>query len=103
MLYVAKLLLTNKQGGSLAQMTVIPGLSAEDKTIGAIVMHTVTVLSANVEHPFLLPFLHKMTNPKALAVRMLHMYIHNVFCEYVCSLNTRILTCQLCQKMTYKR
>lgn len=49
-------------------MRVRSGLSPECKILGAIVVHTATVLSSNAEQPFLLPFVNMFSNPAALAV-----------------------------------
>ena len=46
-------------------MTIRPGLSSESKILGGIVIHTISVLSAN---PILLPFYVMLTKPEALVV-----------------------------------
>lgn len=68
---MARLLLTNKQGGPLAQMTMTQTLPAEFKTLGSVVVHTVAVLSSNSAYPILLPFVNMMTNPAVLSVSSL--------------------------------
>ena len=69
MLKMAKLFLQNKQGSPLLQMRVQPGQTLECKTLGAIIVHTATVLSANSKQPLLLPLVNMLTNPAAITVR----------------------------------
>lgn len=64
----ARLLLTNQQGGPLAQMTITPTLPSECKTLGSIVLHSVAVFSSNSRYQILLPFVNMLTNPAALTV-----------------------------------
>ena len=66
----ARLLLVNKQGGPLAQMCITPELPAQYKTLGALVVHTVAVVNTHAGLPILLPFVNMLTNPGALAVRL---------------------------------
>lgn len=68
MLQAARLLLTNKQGGPLAQMTISPTLLSECKTLGSIVIHTASVVSSKSTCQVLLPFFNMLTNPAALTV-----------------------------------
>ncbi len=69
MCHTARLLLTNKQGGHLAQLSITPDDTGSMlKTLGAIVIHAVVVLDSNSRQPALLPFVNMMTNPAALAV-----------------------------------
>lgn len=65
---MAQLLLTNQQGGNLAQMAISPTQSPECKTVGAIVIHTVAVFSSCSTYQILLPFVNMLANPSALAV-----------------------------------
>lgn len=69
----ARLLLTNQQGGLLAQMRITPERSALYKSLGAIVMHTTAVLFSCSRQPILLPFVNMLSNPSALAVRTVHL------------------------------
>jgi hypothetical protein len=69
----ARLLLANKQGGPLAQLCVTPELPALEKTLGAVVIHTVAVLESSSRQPILLPFVNMMSNPAALAVSIKHL------------------------------
>lgn len=64
----ARLLLTNKQGGPLAQLCITPELPAMYKTLGAIIIHAVTVIGAHSGLSILRPFVNMMGNPAALAV-----------------------------------
>ena len=68
MLQIADLLLTNQQGGPLAQMSMSADSSPENKTLGAIVVHTVAALSVDPAQPILLPLVHMLTKPSALSV-----------------------------------
>jgi hypothetical protein len=68
MRYTARLLLTNEQGGPLAQLRVTPELPAIYKTLGAVVIHTVAVLESSSRKPILLPFVNMMSDPAALVV-----------------------------------
>lgn len=65
---MARLLLTNQQGGPLGQMHIRPGLPAGCKTIGAIVVHTISVFSSNSSRQILLPFINMLNNPAELMV-----------------------------------
>lgn len=71
MLGVAKLLIRNKQGSSLPQMCLKPSLTPECKTLGAIIVHTTVVLSANSKQPLLFPLVNMLFNPTALVVSYL--------------------------------
>lgn len=86
MLHTARLLLTNKQGGTLAQMCITPDLPAMCKTLGSIVVHTVAVLDSNSRHHSLLPFVNMMTNPAQLAVSY-HFCIGNSKICFLCKLS----------------
>lgn len=49
-------------------MSVTPGLSSENKVLGGIVVHTVSVLAANDGNNILLPLYNMLANPSALVV-----------------------------------
>jgi len=66
-----KLFLYNKQCESLIPMQLSPGVSSECKILGAIVVHTATVLSTKPQHQSLLPFYNMFKNPKFLAVSLI--------------------------------
>ena len=68
MLQTARQLLTNEQGGPLAQLCMTPELPGMYKTLGSIIVHTVAVLDSNSRQPILYPFIHMMTNPAKLEV-----------------------------------
>ena len=68
----AHFLLSNEQGGPLAQLCVTPELPAKCKTLGAVIVHTVAVLESSSRRHILLPFINMMTNPAALAVSNEH-------------------------------
>ena len=72
----AQLLLTNQQGGPLAQMTITPTLPSECKALGSIVIHSVVAFSSNSRYHILLPFVNMLTNPAALTV-------NNYACGYI--------------------
>ena len=65
---IARLLLTNKQGGLLRQMSILPDISTECKSLGTIVVHAVTVFTSSSKQPILLPFINMLTNPADLMV-----------------------------------
>lgn len=68
MIQAARLLLTNAQGGPLAQMRITPELPAEFKSLGAVVIHTVAVINSYSKEHILLPFVNMLNNPAALSV-----------------------------------
>lgn len=68
MRHTAQLLLTNKQGGPLAQMCITQKLPVMWKILGAVVVHTAAVLFSNSGRRSLLPFINMLTNPAALDV-----------------------------------
>lgn len=75
---VAKLLITNQQGGLLSQMSVTPDQPVEYKILGCIVVHAVSVFSSNMENVnenFLLPFINMLTDPKAISVSQIYVSI----------------------------
>ena len=63
----AKLILHNEQGSSISQMKIHPGLTAENKILGAVAVHTAIVINS-INTPILLPFFNMLNNPAALAV-----------------------------------
>lgn len=68
---IARLLVTNKQGGLLVQMQVTPDQPVDDRILGSIVVHAVSVFSSNLESPeeqFLLPFINMLIKPEVLNV-----------------------------------
>ena len=73
---IARLLLSNEQGGPLAQMTLRPGLPLECKLLGTLVIHEVSVFSSKANLSLLLPFINMMTKPEALMVWYWHMSVH---------------------------
>ena len=75
MLQVARCLLTNQQGGDLAQMKISETLSSECKTLGALVVHTIAVLFSNSKLQILLPFISMLENPASLTVSMVQYLI----------------------------
>ena len=73
---LAKLLLRNEQGSPLPQMHAHYSLMPHDKILGAIIVHTATVLRSNSQQSYLLPFVNMLDNPAALVVRPeLHQYL----------------------------
>ena len=68
---IARLLITNRQGGPLAQMRVTPDQPLEYKILSRIVLHTASIFSSISEDPkghFLLPFINMLTAPETLSV-----------------------------------
>lgn len=82
MLQAARRYLTNKQGGPLAQMRIGPELPSECQMLGAVVVHTFSVISCNSRRAVLQPFVNMTTNPAALAVSldMLLLQLFNLVC-----------------------
>ena len=66
----ARLLLTNKQGGTLAQMCISPDLPSENKTLATIVVHAVSIFTSTSKQRILLPFVNMLSDPAALSVRL---------------------------------
>ena len=66
-----RLLLANQQAVPLAQMTVSPQQSAFCRTLGGIVVHTVSVIMSKVDVNLLLPFVNMLKNPASLKVQVL--------------------------------
>lgn len=95
MVDIAEKLLTNSQGGRLAEMNVSPDHPPECQIVGSIVVHTVAVLSANSENPILHPFIDMLMKPAVLAVSN-SKYI--VIPEFVMILMFRTHSCPLCMK-----
>ncbi len=69
MLQAARCLLTNQQGGDLAQMKITESLSSECKTVGAVVVHATIILFSNSKLQILTPFISMLENPASLVVR----------------------------------
>lgn len=68
MLHIARLLLSNQQGGTLGWLHISPQLPPENKVYGTIVIHTASVISSRINLLILLPLVNMMSNPAALAV-----------------------------------
>lgn len=79
MLQAARLLLTNTQGGPLAQMRITPEVPAEFKSLGALVVHTVAVMNSCAKLHILLPFVNMLNNPGALAVSFISGYFDMIY------------------------
>lgn len=102
MLQAARLLLTNQQGGPLAQMTITPDLPSENITLCSIIVHCMAVFSSNATCHILLPFVNMLTNPAALTVSYYGKWLF--YCCYsLFFFSFSIHTYQLWQKITYKK
>ena len=66
-----RLLVANEQAVPLAQMTVSPQQPAFCRTLGGIVVHTVSVIMNKVSVDLLLPFVNMLNNPAVLKVKVL--------------------------------
>lgn len=67
---MAQLLITNQQGGTLAQMHIRPDLPAVYKTLGTLVVHTISALISNSRQHILQPLVNMalLNYPAALKV-----------------------------------
>ncbi len=64
-----RLLMTNQQGGTLAQMSVSPDQVGLHRTLTGVVVHTVVTLLSRPNRELLLPFINMLTNPALLKVK----------------------------------
>lgn len=96
---LARFLLTNQQGGPLAQMTITPALPSEFKTLCSIVIHSVAIFGCNSTYGILLPFVQMLYDPAALNVGWL---LELRFCNFITCLFS-IHICQLWQKITCRK
>ena len=71
MRHMVRLLLSNKQGGQLAEMAVSPNQPALCRTLEGIVVHTVSVVLNKAAVDLLQPFLNILSDPIALEVNVL--------------------------------
>lgn len=78
----AKIFLENNQGSSMLseQMNISPELPSENKIIGLVIVHTISVLFASTKQVLLTPFCNMLTSPDALIVWQL--LIHVLLCCY---------------------
>ena len=65
---MAKLLVANEQGGTLAQLMVKPRQHLQHRTLGAIVVHAIAVFLCQQRVDVLKPFINMLNNPAALVV-----------------------------------
>ena len=75
MLQAARCLLTNQQGGDLAQMKISETLNSECKTQGAVVVHTIAVLLSHSKMEVLYPFIKMLENPASLMVNIVALLV----------------------------
>ena len=68
MQWMARSLVANEQGGTLAQMSVDPRQPLQHRTLGAIVVHTAAVFLCRQKVDILQPFVNMLTNPAVLVV-----------------------------------
>ena len=66
---MAKALISNQQGNTLAQMCITPQLPEHFRTLVGVVVHTAAVLYNRQAVEILLPFTSMLNNPVALNVR----------------------------------
>lgn len=93
MLQAARQLLTNQQGGILAQMKVSENQTSELKTLGCIVVHVISVLFSNSKLQVLLPFVKMLENPVALSVSIIiskNRLMIAIWCTKDCYLPTMV-------------
>lgn len=67
-MHVLRLLLSNQQGGTLAQMSVSPLQAALHRILTGLVMHTVVTLLSRPNTELLLPLINMLKNPAILEV-----------------------------------
>ena len=65
---MGRLLVANEQGGALAQLGVCPRQPLKQRTLGAVVVHTVAVFFCQQKVDILQPFVNILKNPAALVV-----------------------------------
>ena len=65
---MARLLVANEQGGTLAQLGVDPRQPLQHGTLGAIVVHTAAVFLCRQKVDILQPFVNMLNNPAVLVV-----------------------------------
>ena len=65
---MARLLVANEQGGTLAQLKMNPGQPLQHRTLAAIVVHAVAVILCRQKVNILQPFVNMLNNPAMLVV-----------------------------------
>ena len=65
---MARLLVANEQGGTLAQLRIYPRQPLQHRTLGAIVVHTAAAFLCRQKIDILQPFMNMLTNPAVLVV-----------------------------------
>ena len=65
---MARSLIANEQGGTLAQLAVDPRQPLQHRTLGAIVVHTAAVFLCRQKVTILQPFVNMLNNPAVLVV-----------------------------------
>ena len=70
MQWISRALLANEQGGTLAQLAIIPRQSPLQRTLGAIVVHAAVVFQSRQKVELLQPFTRMLNDPSALQVDM---------------------------------
>ena len=65
---MARLLIANEQGGTLAQLVVDPMQPLQHRTLGGIMVHTAAVFFCQQRIDILQPFVNMLNNPAALVV-----------------------------------
>ena len=77
LMHLSRLLLSNQQGGTLAQLAVFLDQPPLCRTLSKIVIHSVSVILSRTGVDLLQPFLYMLNNPTALEVSR-HDYSINV-------------------------
>ena len=79
---MARSLVTNEQGGPLAQLGIAPRQPLQHRTLGAIVVHTAAVFLCRQRVDILQPFVNMLNNPAALVVSASPSVCEFCWCDY---------------------
>lgn len=114
MIQTSQLLLANRQGGILDQMTVSPQQPSQCRSLSSIVVHTAAVILCRQRVDILQPFVNMFNNPAVLAVSgFFRVYLpallvlsfsvgKNMF-RLILIITCRMLTFLPCKKTCYKK
>ena len=71
MRWMARALVANAQGGTMAQLCVAPSQPLQCRTLAALVVHAAAVFFSKPGNQMLLPFINMLINPAVLVVSQL--------------------------------
>ena len=75
---MARSLIANEQGGTLAQLKVDPRQPLQHRILGAIVVHTTAVFLCRQRLDMLQPFVHMLNSPATLVVSRTKVPMHHI-------------------------